>query len=315
MLLFSLLLPWGCGVSANESTTDDLWWAIQPLTRPTIPESANFQPGWATHPIDRFIAAKHAEKDLRPSPPADRQTFIRCATFNLTGLPPTPAEVSAFVNDNSTGATQRLIDRLLTSPRYGERWARHWMDVAHYAETHGHDEDAIRENAWPYRDWLIESFNNDKPYAGVRLVVVERLDEPVAVRPGVFADGILVVAVRLRIVGDVHPVPGPAFAVARTREQSVDQPLGRAGGVVVDECADFRRGGREPGEVEGRTPDERLPVGGRGRPEVFFGVFRRDKTVDRVSGPAGLEVSRLWYRGARQRLDRPPQIVGGRLIG
>ena len=150
---------------------------------------------------------------------------------------------------------------------------------------------------------------------GVRLVVVERLDEPVAVRPGVFADGILVVAVRLRIVGDVHPVPGPAFAVARTREQSVDQPLGRAGGVVVDECADFRRGGREPGEVEGRTPDERLPVGGRGRPEVFFGVFRRDKTVDRVSGPAGLEVSRLWYRGARQRLDRPPQIVGGRLIG
>ena len=165
ILLFSLLLPWGCGVSANESTTDDLWWAIQPLTRPTIPESANFQPGWATHPIDRFIAAKHAEKDLRPSPPADRQTFIRRATFNLTGLPPTPAEVSAFVNDNSTGATQRLIDRLLTSPRYGERWARHWMDVAHYAETHGHDEDAIRENAWPYRDWLIESFNNDKPYA------------------------------------------------------------------------------------------------------------------------------------------------------
>ena len=165
ILLFFLLLQWRCGTFAGEAAIDESWWAIQPLKRPTIPAATTADPGWTAHPIDRFIAAKQAENDLRPSPPADQQSFIRRATFNLTGLPPTPAEVRDFVNDNSTGATRRLIDRLLSSPRYGERWARHWMDVAHYAEPHGHDEDAIRENAWPYRDWLIESFNNDKPYA------------------------------------------------------------------------------------------------------------------------------------------------------
>ena len=165
ILLFFLLLLWRCGTFAGEAAIDESWWAIQPLKRPAIPAATTSDPGWTAHPIDRFIAAKHAENDLRPSPLADRQSFIRRATINLTGLPPTPAEVRDFVNDNSTGATRRLIDRLLSSPRYGERWARHWMDVAHYAETHGHDEDAIRENAWPYRDWLIESFNNDKPYA------------------------------------------------------------------------------------------------------------------------------------------------------
>jgi len=164
MLLFLLLLPWGCVVLANDSAEDDSWWAIQPLNRPKLPPPNPSQPSWNTHPIDRFIAAKHSEKGLHPSKPADRQTFIRRATFNLIGLPPTPSEVSAFINDKSNSSTQQLIDRLLSSPRYGERWARHWMDIAHYAETHGHDEDAIRENAWPYRDWLIESLNNDKPY-------------------------------------------------------------------------------------------------------------------------------------------------------
>ncbi|MDP6793807.1 MAG: DUF1549 and DUF1553 domain-containing protein [Verrucomicrobiota bacterium] len=160
-----LLLLLGRGGATGGETTDESWWAIQPLNRPEIPKSTSAQPGWSEHPIDRFVAAKHAEKSLLPTPAADRRTFIRRATFDLTGLPPTPEEVNAFVNDNSPNATKRLVDRLLSSPRYGERWARHWMDVAHYAETHGHDEDAIRENAWPYRDFLIESFNNDKPYA------------------------------------------------------------------------------------------------------------------------------------------------------
>ena len=155
ILLFFLLLLWRCGTFADEAAIYESWWAIQPLKRPAVPATTTSDPGWTAHPIDRFIAAKQAENDLRPSPPADRQSFIRRATFNLTGLPPTPAEVRDFVNDNSTGATRRLIDRLLSSPRYGERWARHWMDVAHYAETHGHDEDAIRENAWPYRLSLI----------------------------------------------------------------------------------------------------------------------------------------------------------------
>ena len=137
------------------------WWAIQPLKRPAI-QPPPLDPGWTAHPIDRFIAAKHAENDLRPSPPADRQSFIRRAKFNLTGLPPTRG--SQRLRQRQLHRCNPAVDRPTAfGPRYGERWARHWMDVAHYAETHGHDEDAIRENAWPYRDWLIESFNNDKP--------------------------------------------------------------------------------------------------------------------------------------------------------
>ena len=165
ILLFLMFLHWACGVSADEGIDDKSWWAIQPLKLPGVPANTAAQSGWSTHPIDRFIGKKLHEKRLHPSPPADRLTLIRRATFDLTGLPPTPAEVVAYLNDHSFAATSQLIDRLLSSPRYGERWARHWMDVVHYAETHGHDEDAIRENAWPYRDYLIESFNRDKPYA------------------------------------------------------------------------------------------------------------------------------------------------------
>ena len=108
--------------------------------------------------------AKLQRKGLKQSPRADRRTLIRRLYFDLTGLPPTPQEVSAFVNDDDPLAYERLVDRLLESPRYGERWARHWMDAAHFAETHGHDQDRIREHAWRYRDYLIESFNADQPY-------------------------------------------------------------------------------------------------------------------------------------------------------
>ena len=106
-----------------------------------------------------------ADNGLQPSPEADRRTLIRRVTFDLIGLPPTPEEVDAFVADTAPDAYEQLVDRLLASPRYGERWARHWMDVVHFAETHGHDQDRPRPNAWPYRDYLIRSFNDDKPYA------------------------------------------------------------------------------------------------------------------------------------------------------
>lgn len=135
------------------------WWSLKPLRRPQLPPNLN------PNPIDAFIAAKLAERGLTPSPEADRRTLIRRVYFDLIGLPPTPDEVGAFVHDSVPGAYERLVDRLLASPRYGERWARHWMDVAHFAETHGHDQDRIREHAWPYRDYLIDAFNTDKPYA------------------------------------------------------------------------------------------------------------------------------------------------------
>ena len=142
----------------NSETTH---WSLRRLVAPPVPANLSR----SSDPIDAFILAKLAEKGLTPSPAADRRTLIRRLTFNLHGLPPTPDEIDAFLKDTSPSAYERLVDRLLASPRYGERWARHWMDIAHFAETHGHDQDAVREQAWPYRDYLIRSFNGDKPYA------------------------------------------------------------------------------------------------------------------------------------------------------
>ncbi|HEY7118683.1 MAG TPA: DUF1549 domain-containing protein, partial [Tepidisphaeraceae bacterium] len=137
-------------------------WAYRPLAKPAVPQVKG---DWGRNPIDSFVVATLEKKGLRPSPEADRRTLIRRVTFDLTGLPPTPQEVEAFVCDRSPDAYEKVVDRLLASPRYGERWARHWMDVVHYADTHGNDEDKPRPNAWPYRDYLIRSFNADKPYA------------------------------------------------------------------------------------------------------------------------------------------------------
>src|SRR5437764_6399570 len=121
--------------------------------------------GWTRTPIDLFLLEKLAERKLTPAPEADRRTLLRRVAFDLTGLPPTAEEVDAFLADPRPDAYERAVDQLLASPAYGERWARHWMDVVHFAETHGHDQDAPREHAWPYRDYLIRSFNEDRPYA------------------------------------------------------------------------------------------------------------------------------------------------------
>ncbi|HUY36325.1 MAG TPA: PSD1 and planctomycete cytochrome C domain-containing protein [Pirellulales bacterium] len=140
-------------------------WAFQPLSQPVPPAIGDGHAGWVRNPIDAFILAKLAEKDLAPSAPADQRTLLRRVTFDLVGLPPTPDEVARFLADDAPDAYPRRVDELLASPRYGERWARHWMDVVHFAETHGNDQDRPRPNAWPYRDYLIRSFNDDKPYA------------------------------------------------------------------------------------------------------------------------------------------------------
>ncbi len=138
------------------------WWSFRPLAQPPIPA---IDSSWIRSPVDQFILAKMKEKGLTPSPEADRRTLIRRITFDLHGLPPTREEIEAFVNDTSEDAYEKLIDRLLASPRYGERWGRHWLDVVHYGESHGFDKDKPRPNAWPYRDYVIRSFNEDKPYA------------------------------------------------------------------------------------------------------------------------------------------------------
>lgn len=140
---------------------EEIHWAYRPLQAIALPAGSDT----TRHPVDAFIRARLAQAGLQPTLEADRATLLRRVTFDLTGLPPTPEELKAFVRDDSPDAYERTVDRLLASPRHGERWARHWMDTAHFAETHGHDQDRIRPNAWPYRDYLIDTFNSAKPYA------------------------------------------------------------------------------------------------------------------------------------------------------
>jgi len=141
-------------------------WAYRPL-QPTPPPSLSGKElnDWAQTPVDNFIAARLEEENLAPSPEADRRTLLRRVTLDLIGLPPTPAEYDAFLADERPGAYERVVERLLASPHYGERWARRWMDLVHYAESHGQDQDRPRENSWPYREFLIKAFNRDLPYA------------------------------------------------------------------------------------------------------------------------------------------------------
>ena len=135
---------------------------VRKPVRPAIP--AVKDASWIRNPIDAFILAKLEAKGLRPAPAADRRTLARRAYFDLHGLPPTPEEVDQFVNDTSTDAYEKLIDRLLASPRYGERWGRYWLDLVRYADTSGFETDHFFTTAWRYRDWVIKSFNTDKPY-------------------------------------------------------------------------------------------------------------------------------------------------------
>ena len=153
--LFAVFAP------AAEQPTNT-WWSLRLLQTPEVP--AVQKKGWARTPIDRFILAKLEQHKLRPSEPADKRTLLRRVYFDLIGLPPTPQEIQAFLEDRSPQAYERVVDALLGSPRYGERWARYWLDIAHYAETHGHDQDRPRTNSWPYRDYVVQSFNEDKPY-------------------------------------------------------------------------------------------------------------------------------------------------------
>ena len=139
-------------------------WALTPIAKQSLPSLNQTDQIWAKNPIDYFIAAKLNEKRLSPSREANRETLIRRVYFDILGLPPTLDEILEFVNDSNPLAYEQLVERILASPRYGERWARHWLDIVHYGDTHGYDKDKLRPNAWPYRDYVIRSFNSDKPY-------------------------------------------------------------------------------------------------------------------------------------------------------
>jgi mono/diheme cytochrome c family protein len=146
------------------------YWAYQPVRRPTAP--AVRDAAWVRTPIDAFILARLEEKGLKPVGPADRVALARRAYYDLWGLPPTPEQIDAFVKDTAPDAYEKLIDTLLASPHYGEKWGRHWLDVVRYAETNGYERDGPKPFAWRYRDYVIKSFNDDKPY---NRFVVEQL--------------------------------------------------------------------------------------------------------------------------------------------
>jgi hypothetical protein len=141
-------------------TKGPFWSFIAPKS-PALPKvKAKY---WAQNPLDDFVLAKLESQGIKPAPVADRRTLIRRATFDLTGLPPTPIEIDNFLNDKQPNSYERVVDRLLASPAYGERWGRHWLDVARYADSNGLDENLVFPNAWRYRDWVIGAINADKP--------------------------------------------------------------------------------------------------------------------------------------------------------
>ncbi len=195
---------WGSGPIDRFRFTSDVragydWWSLAPLRQVAVPKPVA-DAGWVRNPIDAFVLARLQERSLTPSPEPDRRTLLRRLSVDLLGLPPTPEEVAEFVADTDPQAYEKLVDRMLASPHYGEHWARHWLDVARFGESDGFEYDVLRPRAWLYRDWVISALNRDLPY-----------DE--------FA--------RLQIAGDVlHPadpdaVTATGFLVAGARDNLV----------------------------------------------------------------------------------------------
>jgi hypothetical protein len=196
------------------------WWSLQQVLAPKLHQGASARD--RAHPIDLFIKAKLDLAGLKSAPSADNLTLIRRVTFDLTGLPPTPNEIDDFLSDRSFDAYERLIDRLLASPAYGERWARHWLDIVRFSESHGFEYDRLRDNAWNYRDYVIRSFNSDKPYA-------QFVREQIAgdVLPDTTIDGI--VATGMLVAGPYDQAghgSRSATIRAKTREDELEDLLG-----------------------------------------------------------------------------------------
>jgi len=146
----------GAAMEAGGPQAESGWWSFRAPKRPEVPDDAS---GWAVNEIDRLLRAGHRARGLHPAGRADKLTLLRRATFDLHGLPPSPEEIEAYLKDESPRAWTGVIDRLLESPRYGERWGRHWLDVVRYADTGGYETDVYFANAWRYRDYVIDSFN------------------------------------------------------------------------------------------------------------------------------------------------------------
>jgi hypothetical protein len=151
-----------CAGDAAPAVKEPTHWAFRSVVAPDVPKVKNTT--WVRTPVDNFILARLEENGLKPAPVADKQTLLRRVYFDLIGLPPTPAEQNAFLEDTAPDAFAKVVDALLARPEYGQRWARHWLDVARYAETNGYERDGVKPSAWRYRDYVIDALNKDKPY-------------------------------------------------------------------------------------------------------------------------------------------------------
>src|SRR5438093_9769652 len=157
--------PLAAGDSDVYTPEERLNWSLRPRSNPVPPLPASGKAAsWFANPIDAFILARLERAQLSPSAPADRRTLIRRLHFNLLGLPPSPEAIESFLNDRAPDAYERLVDRLLANPHYGEAWGQHWLDVVRYAESEGFEYDRHRAGAWRYRDYVIRSLNSDKPF-------------------------------------------------------------------------------------------------------------------------------------------------------
>jgi hypothetical protein len=261
-------------------------WAFKAPTRPAIPSFNRDPKGSApTNPIDAFVRARLAKEGLAPAPPATREQLIRRVTFDLIGLPPTPEEVVAFVNDTSPDAWEKVIDRLLASPHYGERWGRHWLDLARYADTNGYEFDEPRPDAWRYRDYVIRSLNADKPYDRF---VVEQLAGDEAF-PG---DRDALVATGFNLLGpDMTDAADQAQRRLNTLNDMTDTAALAFLGLTVT-CARCHDHKFEP-----------IPQADYFRLQAFFtpAVFRRDLPVATAAEAAAREAAAREY----QELTKP----------
>lgn len=214
---------WPDGVVVKDrAKADRNWWSLRPLAA-NEPPSAGIPAEWCANPIDRFIYARLAAAGLRPAAPADRQSLIRRLTYDLTGLPPTPEETEAFVSDASSEAYEKLVDRLLASPRYGEQWGRHWLDVTRFGESTGFEVNHVIENAWPFRDYVIRSFNEDKPFD--RLAIEHLAGDAIGRGdPAVEVGLTFLVCGPVDIVGNKDPVQA-----AQIRADTVDEMIRATG--------------------------------------------------------------------------------------
>jgi len=219
---------WPDGQALHTRARADLsWWSLLPLARPEPPNPAGLPAAWAAHPVDRFLFAGLRERGLDPSPPADRRTLIRRVTYDLTGLPPTPEEARDFGRDDAPDAYERLVDRLLASPRYGEHWGRHWLDVARFGESTGFERNLILDNAWPYRDYVIRSFNEDKPFG--RFIVEQLAGDVVAA-----GEPSVEVATTFLVAGPYDNVGNQDAAQARLiRANTLDDVVAAAGSAFL----------------------------------------------------------------------------------